>query len=441
MFQTIRNAWKLADLRRKILFVLFILLLYRVGAQIPVPFMNGAVAASIAQQTEGSILQYLNILSGGAFSQATLFALGISPYITSSIVIQLLSVAIPALERLAKEGEEGKKKINQITRVVTVALALITAIGYQMMMEGYGLLAIPAGVNETFAKIVIIACYCAGSSLVMWLAEKINENGIGNGISLILFVNIVASAPSIASSVVNLCKGSVQGVNQVVGIILAVVGVLVGIAMIVFIVFITNSERRIPVQYAKKVVGRKMYGGQNSTLPIKLNNTGVMPIIFASSIISLPATIGMIIESASGKQITGFWKGFFDFFSANNWPYAVLTFILIIAFAYFYILISFNPVEVSNNLKKNGGSVPGIRPGKPTSDYITRVLNRITLIGAIFLGFIAVIPMIINLCSGGVMSGLAFGGSSIIIVVGVVIETAREIEGQMTMRHYKGFLD
>ena len=440
MFQTIRNAWKLADLRRKILFVLFILLLYRVGAQIPVPFMNGQVAASIAQQTEGSILQYLNILSGGAFSQATLFALGISPYITSSIVIQLLSVAIPALERLAKEGEEGKKKINQITRVVTVVLALITAFGYQMMMEGYGLLAIPEGVNATFAKAVIIACYCAGSSLVMWLAEKINESGIGNGISLILFVNIVSSAPSIVTSVVNLCKGGVEGVNQVVGIILAVAGVLVGIAMIVFIVFITNSERRIPVQYAKKVVGRKMYGGQNSTLPIKLNNTGVMPIIFASSIISLPATIGMIIEKAGGK-LNGFWKGFFNFFSTGNWPYAVLTFILIIAFAYFYILISFNPVEVSNNLKKNGGSVPGIRPGKPTSDYITRVLNRITLIGAIFLGFIAVIPMIINICSGGIMSGLAFGGSSIIIVVGVVIETAREIEGQMTMRHYKGFLD
>ncbi len=440
MFQTIRNAWKLADLRRKILFVLFILLLYRVGAQIPVPFMDGSVAASIAQQTEGSILQYLNILSGGAFSQATLFALGISPYITSSIVIQLLSVAIPALERLAKEGEEGKKKINQITRVVTVALALITAIGYMMMMDGYGLLSIPAGVNEIFAKIVIIACYCAGSSLVMWLAEKINENGIGNGISLILFVNIVASAPTIVTSLVNLCKGSVEGVNQVVGIILAIVGVIIGIAMIVFIVFITNSERRIPVQYAKKVVGRKMYGGQNSTLPIKLNNTGVMPIIFASSIISLPATIGMIIENAGGK-LNGFWEGFFNFFSTDNWPYAVLTFILIIAFAYFYILISFNPVEVSNNLKKNGGSIPGIRPGKPTSDYITRVLNRITLIGAIFLGFIAVIPMIINLCSGGIMSGLAFGGSSIIIVVGVVIETAREIEGQMTMRHYKGFLD
>ena len=437
MFQTIRNAWKLADLRKKILFVLFILLLYRVGAKIPVPFIDGAVAASIAQQTEGSILQYLNILSGGAFSQATLFALGISPYITSSIVIQLLSVAIPALERLAKEGEEGKKKLNQITRIVTVALALLTAIGYYLMMKNYGLLDIPQGVPEIFAAIVIVSCYCAGSSLVMWLAEKINENGIGNGISLILFVNIVSSAPTVVSSLWSLITGKVAGVNHVVSILLAVLGVVVGIAMVVFIVFITNSERRIPVQYAKKVVGRKMYGGQNSTLPIKLNNTGVMPIIFASSIISLPATIGMFFNIKEGS----FWDKFFNVFSSDGWVYAVLTFVLIIAFAYFYILISFNPVEVSNNLKKNGGSIPGIRPGKPTSDYITRVLNRITLIGAIFLGFIAVIPMIINICSGGLMSGLAFGGSSIIIVVGVVIETAREIEGQMTMRHYKGFLD
>ena len=433
MFQTIRNAWKLADLRKKILFAMFILLLYRVGAQIPVPFLAAGLADSISHATEGSILQYLNILTGGAFSKATLFALGISPYITSSIVIQLLTVAIPALERMAKEGEEGKKKINQLTRVVTVGLALLTAIGYYFMMKNYGLLA-DEGV---FAAIVIIACYCAGSSLVMWLAEKINENGIGNGISLILFANIVSSGPAIASSVIELAKGNVEGVNQVVGIILAVVGVVLGLAMVVFIVFITNSERRIPVQYAKKVVGRKMYGGQNSTLPIKLNNTGVMPIIFASSIISLPATIGMFFDYSKSK----FWTGFFNFFSSNNWPYAVLTFIFIIAFAYFYILISFNPVEVSNNLKKNGGSIPGIRPGKPTSDYITRVLNRITLIGAIFLGFIAVIPMIVNLISGGAMSGLAFGGSSIIIVVGVVIETAREIEGQMTMRHYKGFLD
>ena len=433
MFQTIKNAWKIDDLRKKILYVLFILLLYRVGAQIPVPFLSGDLAASMNAATEGSILQYLNILSGGAFANATLFALGISPYITSSIVIQLLTVAIPALENIAKDGEEGKKKLNQITRFVTVALALLTAIGYYFMLRNYSYIT-DKGV---FAAIVIITCYCAGSSLVMWLAEKINENGIGNGISLILFANIVASGPAIANSLLTLVKGQYEGVSQVWGIVIAIASLIIGLGMVVLIVFITNSERRLPVQYAKKVVGRKMYGGQSSTLPIKVNNTGVMPIIFASSIVSLPATIGMFFDYSKSK----FWKGFFGLFSTDSWLYAVLTLVLIIAFAYFYILISFNPVEISNNLKKNGGSIPGIRPGKPTSDYITRVLNRVTLIGAIFLGFIAVFPMILNIVSGGVMAGLAFGGSSIIIVVGVVLETAREIEGQMTMRHYRGFLE
>ncbi len=433
MLQTIRNAWKIDDLRKKLLYVLFILLLYRIGAQIPVPFLTGDLAASMNAATEGSILQYLNILTGGAFANATLFALGVSPYITSSIVIQLLTVAIPALERIAKDGEEGKKKLNQITRFVTVGLALITAIGYYFMLRNYDYLTD----ESVFAAIVIITCYCAGSALVMWLAEKINENGIGNGISLILFANIVSSAPSIMSSLLTLVKGEHEGVNQAVGIIIAIAAIIIGLGMVALIVFITNSERRLPIQYAKKVVGRKMYGGQSSTLPIKVNNTGVMPIIFASSIVSLPATIGMFFDYSKSK----FWTAFFNLFSTDSWLYAVLTLVLIIAFAYFYILISFNPVEISNNLKKNGGSIPGIRPGKPTSDYITRVLNRVTLIGAIFLGIIAVFPMILNIISGGVMSGLAFGGSSIIIVVGVVLETAREIEGQMTMRHYRGFLE
>ena len=436
MFQTIRNAWKLDDLRAKILFSLFILLLYRIGAQIPVPFLSPDLATSMSQATQGSILEYLNILSGGAFAQATLFALGVSPYITASIVIQLLAVAIPALERLSKEGEEGKKKLNQITRYVTVALALITAIGYYMMLRT-GMGSGTAYITDTgvFAAFVIIACYCAGSSLVMWLAEKINENGIGNGISLILFINIISRGPAIVDSLIKYVTG--QATKQLwTGILIGVGGVVIGIGMIILIVFINDSERRIPVQYAKKVVGRKMYGGQSSTLPIKLNNTGVMPIIFASSIVSLPATIGMFFTKKNA-----FWTGFFDLFATDSWLYAVLTLVLIIAFAYFYILISFNPVEVSNNLKKNGGSIPGIRPGKPTSDYITKVLNRITLIGAIFLAIIAVFPMVINLFTNNAMSALAFGGSSIIIVVGVIIETAREIEGQMTMRHYKGFLE
>jgi len=436
VFQTIRNAWKLDDLRAKILFSLFILLLYRIGAQIPVPFLSPDLATSMSQATQGSILEYLNILSGGAFAQATLFALGVSPYITASIVIQLLAVAIPALERLSKEGEEGKKKLNQITRYVTVALALITAIGYYMMLRT-GMGSGTAYITDTgvFAAFVIIACYCAGSSLVMWLAEKINENGIGNGISLILFINIISRGPAIVDSLIKYVTG--QATEKLwTGILIGVGGLVIGIGMIILIVFINDSERRIPVQYAKKVVGRKMYGGQSSTLPIKLNNTGVMPIIFASSIVSLPATIGMFFTKKNA-----FWTGFFDLFATDSWLYAVLTLVLIIAFAYFYILISFNPVEVSNNLKKNGGSIPGIRPGKPTSDYITKVLNRITLIGAIFLAIIAVFPMVINLFTNNAMSALAFGGSSIIIVVGVIIETAREIEGQMTMRHYKGFLE
>ncbi|MBQ7836316.1 MAG: preprotein translocase subunit SecY [Clostridia bacterium] len=442
MFQTIRNAWKIDDLRRKIIYVLIILLLYRIGSQIPVPFVIPDLQASM-NAMEGSILQYLNILSGGAFARATLFALGISPYITSSIVIQLLSVAIPALEKLSKEGEEGKKKLNQITRFVTVALALITAIGYYSMLKyGYnGTSYLTKDGQTIFGAVVIVACYCAGSSLVMWLSEKINENGIGNGISMILFANIVSSGPSIVSALWSLIKGQYSAdMHHAVQIIIAVASVIIGIGMVLLIVFITNSERRLQVQYAKKVVGRKMYGGQSSTLPIKVNNTGVMPIIFASSIVSLPATIEVLIVNA-GVKLNKFWTGFFDLFGTDSWLYAVLTLVLIIAFAYFYILISFNPVEISNNLKKNGGSIPGIRPGKPTSDYITRVLNRVTLIGAIFLGFIAVFPMVLNIISGGVMAGLAFGGSSIIIVVGVVIETAREIEGQMTMRHYRGFLE
>ena len=431
MFKTIANAWKLADLRRKILYVLFIVFLYRIGTAIPVPFVNPDMLSNFMNATEGSIFQYLSILSGNAFSQATLFALGISPYITASIVIQLLTIAIPYLERKSKEGEEGRKWLNQLTRIVTVALGVITSIGYFKLLDANSVLNIPDGYT-VFAGFVIVACYCAGSSLVMWLAEKINENGIGNGISIILFANIVSSAPSMVSSLWSgfLASGSVGKV------ILGIAVIIVSIAAIFFIVFITDSERRLPVQYAKKVVGRKMYGGQNSTLPLKLNMTGVMPIIFANSIVTLPSTIRMFVPSSwtTLRNVLG-W------FSTDSWIYAILTFILIIAFAYFYVTISFNPIEVANNLKKNGGFIPGIRPGKPTSDYITKVLSRITLIGALFLDIIAVLPLVANIISGAQLSALAFTGSSIIIIVGVVLETAREIESQMTMRHYKGFLE
>ena len=428
MLQTLKNAWKIPELRRKVLFTLFILILYRFGAVIPMPFVNGEVLSMLMKQGEGSIFQYLNILSGEAFSKATLFALGIQPYITSSIVMQLLTIAIPALEKMQKNGEEGKKKITQITRYVTVGLGLIMAYGYYMYMRSNGVLMD----TSIFAAIVIIACYSAGTALIMWLAEKINETGIGNGISLILFANIVSSGVTIATVLLGYVT------SGIVGIIIAVVIVVVSLAIVTLVVFITNSERRLPVQYAKKVVGRKMYGGQSTNLPIKLNMSGVMPIIFANAIVSIPSTISMLFPAPAEGS---FWFGFQKFFGHTSWFYAVVFFALIIAFAYFYIAISFNPVEVANNLKKNGGFIPGIRPGKPTSDYISKVLGRIVLIGALFLGFIAVFPLVINMATGSTLGSIAFGGSSLLIVVGVALETFRELEAQMTMRHYKGFLE
>jgi preprotein translocase subunit SecY len=442
VFETIRNAWKVADLKKKLLFTIFIVVLYRLGAAIPIPYVDSTALSTSMLATGGSIFAYLNILTGSAFSQATLFALGINPYITSSIVMQLLCIAIPYLENLSKEGEEGKKKINTITRYVTVGLGLITAIGYYKLLDSYGLL-IETGF---FAGLVIVTCYCAGSALVMWLAEKINENGIGNGISMILFANIVSRLPSMAGTLLNYVMGkgtytkldgTVANVPVWAGIIITVFAIAIAIAMVGFIVWMTHSERRIPIQYAKRVVGRKMYGGQSSNLPIKVNMTGVMPIIFANSIVTIPSTIAMFVNPKEGS----FWAGFFGLFATDSILYVILTFVLLIAFAYFYISISFNPIEVANNLKANGGSIPGIRPGRPTSDYITKILNRVTFIGALCLSVVAVFPLLVNIISGNNLQALAFGGSSVIIVVGVVLETIREIEAQMTMRHYKGFLE
>ena len=447
MLKTFAKAWKLEDLRKKMLFTLLIIVLYRIGTAVPVPFIDASVMSQWANAASGSIFQFMNLLSGGAMSQATLFALGVSPYITASIVIQLLTVAIPALERLSKEGEEGRKKINQITRIVTVGLALITSFGYYKILErglqtnsGFQQILTRTGV---FPAVIIIACFCAGSSLVMWLGERINDKGIGNGISIILFANIVSRFPNMMS---NLFRADL-GYGTVWNVVFIAIVVLFEIAAVALIVFINDSERRLPVQYAKKVIGRKIYGGQNSTLPLKVNMTGVMPMIFASSIVQLPATIAMFFPTpATGS----FWDKFQKLFSTSGWLYAVLTAVLIVAFAYFYVTISFNPIEVSNNLKKNGGFIPGIRPGKPTSDYISRVLNRITLIGAVFLVVIAVLPLIANMVIGAIvadeaqvanLSALAFTGTSIIIVVGVILETGREIESQMTLRHYKGFLE
>ena len=437
MFKTIRDAWKIADLKKKLIYTLIVVLLYRIGTALSVPYVSSAMLDSMATYTSGSIFQYLNILSGNAFGQATLFALGIQPYITASIVLQLLCVAIPYLERLSKQGDEGRKKINQYTRYTTVALALITAFGYYKLLSSQGIIT----KSGFFPGLVIITCYCAGSALVMWLAEKINENGIGNGISIILFANIVSGLPGTIQTFVALCTGEYPFNDGYIpfwaGIIITVVVIAVIITMVAFIVWMTNSERRLPVQYAKKVVGRKMYGGQSSNLPIKVNMVGVMPIIFANSIITIPQTIAMFTGADGG--VWGFIVN--NLFSSSSLFYAFLTFVLIVLFAYFYVSISFNPVEVANNIKNQGGFIPGIRPGRPTSDYISSVLSRITFIGAILLSVVAVLPLLINVFSGGNLAALAFGGSSIIIVVGVVLETIREIEAQMTMRHYKGFLE
>ncbi len=430
MFQTLKNAWKTPELKSKLLFTLLIIVLYRLGANIPVPYIDQSVMESANLFAGGSIFAYLNILSGEAFGKATLFALGVSPYITSSIVMQLLTIAIPALERMSKDGEEGRKKITSITRYVTVGLALITSIGYAMYLKTAGMV----GDISAFDMIVIIACYCAGSSLVMWLAEKINEHGIGNGISMILFANIISSFPGMIGSMIAMVDTTTVG-KTILGIVLFVLSILLTLAMFVIIIWMTDSERRIPVQYAKRVVGRKMYGGQGTNLPLKVNMTGVMPIIFASSIVSIPATIASFFPGS------GFWTSVLEVFNYDTWLYIIIEFILLVAFAYFYVSISFNPVEVANNLQKQGGAIPGIRPGKPTSEYITKVLNRITLVGALILSVICILPMCINIIAGGRFASLAFGGSSIIIVVGVALETFRELEAQMSLRNYKGFLD
>ncbi len=434
MLQKLKNAWNIPELRNKILFTVMIVILYRIGAVLPVPYVSADFLEAALNST-GSLFQFINVLSGGAFSQATLFALSVSPYITAQIIIQLLTVAIPALERLSKDGEEGQKKINQITRYVTIGIALVTAYGYYMFMK------LNSALTNThwFAGIVIVACYVAGSALIMWLAEKVNERGIGNGISIILFANILSGLPrELINIFTNMFKGGWQG------LVSSIVTIVIGLSLLMFIVFMSESERRLPIQYAKKVVGRKMYGGQSTNLPIKVSMSGVMPIIFANSILGLPTTIAALIAQ---PEEGSFWDKFLGFFAHDSWFYVVIFVILIVAFSYFYIAISFNPVEISNNLKKNGGFIPGIRPGKPTADYITKILNKIVLIGAIMLCVVAALPLIINIVvvatklNASGIGNLAFGGSSIIIVVGVAIELARAVEAEMTMRHYKGFLE
>lgn len=425
MLETLRNAWKIKEIRNKILFTIFIILVFRVGSVIPVPYIDvEALRNASTDGTTNEFFSYLSILTGGGLEYGAIFAMSVTPYINSSIIIQLLCVAIPALERLSKEGEEGQKKLAQITRYATVILALIQGTAYFIYLNNSGFLSVSGGA-VIFAAFVIVLAFTAGSALVMWLGEQIDVKGIGNGISILLFAGILSRGPHAFRALLSYWELDRQ---------VAVVAIVVlFLAVIVFIVWMTNAERRIPVQYAKRVVGNKMYGGQNTHIPIKVNMSGVMPIIFASSILMLPTMILSFMTNTDN-----FWYKALSLFSVQGIFYAVIYFILIIGFAYFYATIQFNPIEMANNLRKNGGAIPGIRPGKSTSDFISKILSRITLMGALFLSVIAILPIIIG-SVGGI--NISLGGTSVLIMVGVALDTVRNLESQMMMRHYKGFLD
>ena len=464
MIQTIRNAWAVPELRKKILFTIMALLIFRLGSAVPVPYIDRLALESYMEMQSGTILGLMSALSGSAFSMATVFALSIQPYINSSIIIQLLTVAIPALERLAKEGgEEGRKKIASITRYTTVAIALLQGFGYYSLINSYGLVD-GGSLNGIWVAVVIILSFTAGSAFLMWLGEQITEFGIGNGISILLFAGIVSRFPQMVMDSISgvstwnsLNSGAIteetlteagmtadQAAQYIQSLKASAVApwlipiIVIGLlALVVLIVFIANSERRIPVQYAKRVVGRKMYGGQSTHIPMKLNMGGVMPIIFAQSIAMLPATIGAFAGWTTASEGGG--GVMMRLFDTSKPFYSILYFLLIVGFSYFYATMQFNPVEVANNLKKNGGFIPGFRPGKPTADFMMRVLNKITMFGALYLSIVALAPIITGNIVG--YSSLAIGGTSIIIVVGVALETVKQLEAQMLMRHYKGFLE
>lgn len=443
MFKTMQNAWKIPDLRKKILFTLLVIIVFRIGANMPAPFLNMEALAGlmgfVTDSSSANAFAYLNTLSGGAFAQATLFAMSVTPYINSSIIMQLLTVAIPPLERMAKEGEEGRKKIGAITRYVAVVLGLVQGLAYYLYLRGSSYDGTPIvtyteGAAGVFTAIVIVLVFTAGTAMMMWLGEQINQKGIGNGISILLFAGIVARLPDTVNILVQALQAAWQAPDSFGQYYFFVpLFVIIFLAIIWVIVFMNDAERRIPVQYAKRVVGRKMYGGQSTHLPIKVNMSGVMPIIFASSILTIPSTIQLFVTP------TGFWKTVLDALSTTGWVYALIYFLLILMFAYFYVAIQYNPIEMANNLRQNNGTIPGIRPGKPTSDYIQRILSKITLIGALFLAVIALLPIAFSAFTG--MHNLMMGGTSVIILVGVALDTMKQMESQMMMRHYKGFLD
>ena len=432
MFDTFRNAWKIPELRKKILFTLMILVIFRLGCAISVPYVN-VDALELFRELGGSgnMLDYLNMMSGGALSQCAIFALSVSPYINASIIIQLLTVAIPALERLSKEGEEGRRKLTRITRYTGAGIGVAMSIGYYMVLRSWGVLAYNTGWQAWFSAVVIVLSFAAGSQLLTWMGEQIDAKGIGNGVSLLIFVGIISRWSDVIGSVRALLDEAADGKPQYY-VYIPVIAIL-AIAAVVFVVILTNGERRIPVQYAKRVVGRKMYGGQASHIPIKVNMSGVMPVIFASTLCSIPNMIGSLLQVENS-----FWVAFFNVFNYNSLLYAVIYLLLILAFNYFYVAIQYNPVEIANNLRKNNGAIPGIRPGKPTSDFITKSLSKITLIGAVFLGIVAVLPILLGNVTG---VSIQLGGTSLLIVVGVALDTGRSMESYMLMRHHKGFLE
>lgn len=446
MFRTFANAWKIADIRKKLIFTGIIILIYRIGSALPVPFTNIAGEGLFGNEAAGTFVTYLSMMTGNAFNYGTLFALSITPYINASIIIQLLTVAIPYLQNLSKEGEEGRKKMERITRYSSLALGLLQSVAYFFFIRANGYLVPVTGtgkmqtVYEIFEALVVILCYTAGTVIVMWLGERINEKGIGNGISMILFAGIVARMPT---TITNLYQYLDMGGAKGRYYILVPIASIALIGMIFYIVWMDNAERRIPVQYAKRVVGRKMYGGQNTHMPIKVNMCGVLPIIFASSVLSILPTIAMFAPGQQGS----FWYKLTQVWLGQTHPvYGTIYFLFIIFFAYFYAAIQYNPIDMADNLRKNSGSIPGIRPGKPTISYFTKVLNRITLLGALLLSVVALFPILFSQLAWLVTvnntgMNLAVGGTSIIILVGVALETQKQLESQMMMRHYKGFLD
>ena len=432
MLETFKNAWKIEDLRKKIIFTAIVLILYRLGCAIAVPFIRPSALKSMISAGDGNMLGYLNMISGGAFANATLFALGVIPYINASIIITLLTVAVPYLENLSKEGEEGRRKINKITRYVSIGIGAVLALGYYMVLRNQGALIYTSGLEGFFAGLVIIVTFVAGSLLLMWMGEQIDKKGIGNGVSLIIFTGIVSRLSSTVTIFVNMFNDAVKS-QKTQNFFLIPLYLIFAVAVIAFAVVLNNAERRIPVQYAKRVVGRKMMGGQNTYIPIKVNMTGVMPIIFASALVSIPGTIRSFFNVQSELLIK-----ILNVFNYNGFVYAITYLLLIIAFNYFYVTMQYNPVEIANNLRKNNGVIPGFRPGKMTQDFIQKVLGKITFIGAIFLGVVAILPIVTGNLTG---TGIQMGGTSLLIIVGVALETAQMLENEMVMRHHKGFLE